>query len=64
MNRIFFVIPVIFFLILGSFFYLLVIDRNPSEIPSALLNKDVPKFEANELLSDKNLYQLMNFAMK
>ena len=61
MNRIFFVIPAIFFLILGTFFYLLVIDRNPSEIPSALLNKDIPKFEANELLSDKKFISANEF---
>ena len=40
------IIPSIFFLlILLIFFYLLTIDRNPSELPSALLNKNVPKFE-------------------
>jgi len=47
-------LPSIFFLlILLIFFYLLIIDRNPSEIPSALLNKNVPKFETTSLLTEK-----------
>ena len=46
--------PAIFFaIILSSFFYLLLIDRNPSEIPSNLLNKNVPVFETESLFSDK-----------
>mgnify|MGYP001437188906 CR=1 FL=1 len=48
------VIPfVIFFLILIVFFYLLNIERNPSEIPSNLLNKNVPIFETESLLKNK-----------
>ena len=41
----------IFLLILLTFLYLLKIERNPSEIPSNLLNKSVPKFETNSLLN-------------
>ena len=49
------IIPSILFLaILLTFFYLLSIDRNPSEIPSNLLNKDVPFFETESLIKDKN----------
>ena len=44
---------VIFFLILIVFFYLLNIERNPSEIPSNLLNKNVPIFETESLLKNK-----------
>ena len=47
-------IPLIFFLsILLVFFYLLIIDRKPSELPSALLNKNVPKFETMSLFKEK-----------
>ena len=48
------IIPASFFLlILSVFFYLLIADRDPSELPSALLNKNVPKFEAESLFKDK-----------
>ena len=43
---------ILFFLILSVFFYLLTIDRNPSEIPSNLLNKSVPIFEAKYLFKN------------
>ena len=47
-------LPYLFFLfILLVFFYLLIIDRNPSKIPSALLNKDVPFFETESLLKNE-----------
>ena len=44
---------IIFFFILSAFFYLLTIDRNPSELPSVLINKKVPVFEAKLLLKNK-----------
>ena len=45
------IIPsILFVLILSTFFYLLIIERNPSEIPSNLLDKNVPKFETESLL--------------
>ncbi len=44
---------VLFLLILLTFSYLLVIDRNPQEIPSNLINKKIPNFEANSLFKDK-----------
>ena len=48
------IIPVIIFLIILSiFFYLLMIERNPSEIPSNLLDKKVPQFETKSLLKDE-----------
>ena len=47
------IIPSIFFLfILLTFFYLLIIERNPSELPSNLLNKNIPKFETESLLKN------------
>ena len=44
---------IVFFLILFVFFYLLIIDRNPSELPSVLINQKVPEFEAELLLENK-----------
>jgi cytochrome c biogenesis protein CcmG, thiol:disulfide interchange protein DsbE len=45
---------IIFVSILLVFFYLLLIERNPSEIPSALINKKVKNFETKALLNDKS----------
>jgi cytochrome c biogenesis protein CcmG, thiol:disulfide interchange protein DsbE len=54
--------PIIFFLILlFILFYLLLIDRNPSKIPSALLNKNVPEFETKTLLKNKNFISTQEF---
>ena len=48
------IIPfIIFSLVLLNFFYLLLKERNPSELPSNLLNKNVPKFETESLLKEK-----------
>ena len=56
------IIPSIFFLLLISiFFYLLIIERNPSEIPSNLINKAVPIFETENLLTDKNFISSREF---
>tara|TARA_Y100001960_G_scaffold224028_1_gene234511 strand:+ start:156 stop:686 length:531 start_codon:yes stop_codon:yes gene_type:complete len=44
---------IIFFLILSTFFYLLSIERNPSEVPSSLINKEVPNFKTESLLKNK-----------
>jgi cytochrome c biogenesis protein CcmG, thiol:disulfide interchange protein DsbE len=47
-------LPILFFLsILSVLFYLLLIERNPSEVPSQLINKEIPNFKANYLLSEK-----------
>ena len=62
MNKQFFKIPVIFFLfILSIFFYLLIIDRNPSDIPSNLLNKNVPIFETKSLFSSEKFISHKEF---
>ena len=56
------IVPSILFLsILLVFFYLLLIDRNPSEIPSALLGKNVPKFETDSLLKDEKFISYEKF---
>ena len=56
------IIPsLVFLLILSAFFYLLIIERNPSEIPSNLLNKKVPKFEAKSLLKEENFISSNEF---
>ncbi len=56
------IIPsVLFLLILSVFFYLLSIERNPSEIPSNLLNKNVPKFETESLLKSKKFISSKEF---
>ena len=44
---------IFFFVILSIFFYLLITERNPSEIPSNLLNKNVPFFEAESLFKNE-----------
>ena len=43
---------ILFFLVLSIFFYLLVIDRDPYEITSSLLNKNIPIFEAKYLFKN------------
>ena len=56
------IIPlVVFLLIISAFFYLLIIDRNPSEIPSNLLNKNVPNFETKLLLKNKDFVSSREF---
>ena len=52
---------IFFFLVLIIFFYLLIIERNPSDLPSNLLNKNVPKFEAELLLKKEKFHSLKEF---
>ena len=40
---------IVFFSILLIFFYLLIIERDPQKIPTVLLNKKMPIFQANSL---------------
>ena len=62
MKKQFFKIPIIFFIfILSIFLYLLIIDRNPSEIPSNLLNKNVPKFVTKSLFNSKKFFSEEEF---
>ena len=52
---------IIFFLILLLFFYLLTINRNPSELPSALIDKNVPYFQSETLISKKKFLSEKEF---
>ena len=60
-NNILILPSIIFFLILSIFLYLLVIDRNPSEIPSNLLNKNVPIFKAKSLFKNEKFISANEF---
>ena len=56
------IIPsILFLLILSTFFYLLIIERNPLELPSNLLDKNVPNFEAVSLLKSENFVSSNEF---
>ena len=62
MKNQFFKLPIIlFFIILFIFFYLLIIDRNPTKVPSALLNKNVPDFNANTLIKNEKFLSSKEF---
>ena len=51
----------IFISILLIFFYLLIIERNPSDIPSNLLNRNVPNFETEMLLKKEKFISSKEF---
>ena len=54
MQRYFFTVPImIFFCIIIAFFYLLIIKRDPSELPSVLIDQKVPLFEATSLFNNE-----------
>ena len=56
------IIPsILFLLILSTFFYLLIIERNPLELPSNLLDKNVPNFETESLLKNENFVSSKEF---
>ena len=62
MKKQIFIVPFLFFiLILLAFFYLLMTERNPSELPSNLLNKNVPIFETSSLISNKKFFSTKEF---
>ena len=42
-------------------FYLLIIDRDPFELPSVLINKKVPEFKANLLFENKTFVSSNEF---
>jgi len=50
-----------FFFVLLVFFYLLVIERDPSELPSVLIDKKVPIFETESLLYKKKFISKNEF---
>ncbi len=51
----------IFLLILIAFFNLLLKERNPSDIPSNLINKKIPEFEAKSLLRSEKFLSVEKF---
>ena len=56
------IIPsILFLLILSTFFYLLIIERNPSKLPSNLLDKNVPKFATESLLKNERFVSSKEF---
>ena len=58
------IIPsVLFFIILSTFFYLLIIDRDPLSLPSNLLNKNIPNFVTDLLLNEKTCRSRSFFAI-
>tara|TARA_Y100000590_G_scaffold49164_2_gene51975 strand:- start:3652 stop:4182 length:531 start_codon:yes stop_codon:yes gene_type:complete len=62
MKKKFLLIPsVLLFFILLIFFYLLIIDRDPNKIPSNLLNKNIPIFEAESLLKNEKFVSTEKF---
>tara|TARA_Y100000590_G_scaffold315589_1_gene356892 strand:- start:392 stop:922 length:531 start_codon:yes stop_codon:yes gene_type:complete len=62
MKKQLFLIPsIIFLFILLTLLYLLIIDRDPTELPSNLINKNIPKFETESLLKDKNFVSSKEF---
>ena len=52
---------IIFFFTLLIFFYLLTIERDPSKLPSALIDKKVPVFETTSLFDNKTFISTKQF---
>ena len=56
------IFPFIAFLfVLIVFFYLLVIERDPTELPSVLIDKKVPTFEAESLFNNESASKVGTF---
>ena len=52
---------ILFLFILLTFFYLLTTERNPSEVPSNLLDKHVPNFKTESLLKNERFVSSKEF---
>jgi len=52
---------IIFLFVLSIFFYLLLIERDTSKLPSNLLNKNIPQFEAESLLKTETFISSNEF---
>ena len=52
---------IIFLFVLFVFLYLLIIERDPLELPSAFINKKVPIFQANTLLKKQTFVSKNEF---
>ena len=56
MQKNLFIFPLlIFFFIILVFSYFLIIKRDPSELPSALINKKAPMFKSTSLFDDETI---------
>ena len=65
MNKKIFLFPfLVFSIILSIFFYLLLIERNPSDIPSNLIDKSMPQFKSESLVKDGGYVSQENFKNK
>ena len=53
-----------FLFVLIVFFYLLVIERDPTELPSVLIDKKVPIFETESLLNKKKFISKNEFGIE
>ena len=51
----------IFVFILAIFFYLLTKGRDPSQLPSVLLNKEIPNFESDSIIAGKRFISKNEF---
>ena len=60
-NKILLIPGIAFLLVFLIFFYLLLIDRDPSEVPSNLLYKNVPEFKTTTLITNKNFTSQKEF---
>ncbi len=61
MRRLLIIPFVLFVLVLSIFFYLLIIERNPLDLPSNLLNKNVPNFKTKKLLKNETFISSKEF---
>ena len=62
MKKLLLIIPSLLFILISLlFFYVLIIERNPSEIPSNLLNKNTPTFEADALIKKEKFVSSRKF---
>jgi len=65
MSKKIFLFPfLVFSLILFIFFYLLLIERDPSDIPSNLIDKSIPQFKSKSLIKDSEYVSQENFKNK
>lgn len=65
MNKYFYIVPfIVFVLTIIVFFYLLLIERDPSELPSALIHEKVPIFETSTLFNGKTFVSSEEFGKK
>ena len=56
MKRFIFFLPLIIFIIISIFLLIYLLQKNdPKNVPSALLNKEIPKFEIKNLFDDQEV---------